>query len=151
MDKHISTHQYEIIVNSSPLAVWQALTEGEQTQKYYFGCRVESDWQRGSACRYYGPGGSVDLDGEIIEIEPQRHLLTTFDPKWFPPVEDAQPSTLNWQIIPVGPTTEVKLIHADIDDATFEAGQMHLGWVYCLSSLKSLLETGEPLPNIFAS
>jgi len=93
----------------------------------------------------------VDLDGEIIEIEPQRHLLTTFDPKWFPPVEDAQPSTLNWQIIPVGPTTEVKLIHADIDDATFEAGQMHLGWVYCLSSLKSLLETGEPLPNIFAS
>lgn len=151
MSQNTSTHEYEIVVRSTPEAIWQALTTGEQTQKYYFGCRVESDWRVGSACRYYGPKGSVDLDGEVIEIEPQQRLLTTFKPKWFPQLEGSQPSTLAWEIIPMGPASEVKLTHANIDDATFEAGQMHMGWVYCLSSLKSLLETGEGLPDIFAS
>jgi uncharacterized protein YndB with AHSA1/START domain len=151
MSQNTSTHEYEIVVLSTPEAVWQALTNGEQTQKYYFGCRVESDWQVGSSCRYYGPKGGVDLDGEIIEIEPQQRLLTTFKPMWFPQKEGEKPSTLTWQIIPLGPTSQIKLTHSDVDDAAFEAGRMHMGWVYCLSSLKTLLETGESLPNIFAS
>jgi hypothetical protein len=47
--------------------------------------------------------------------------------------------------------TLVKLTHANIDDASFNAGQMHTGWLYCLAGLKSLLETGEGLPDLFAS
>lgn len=146
----MGTHTYEIIVRSTPEQIWQALTDGNLTQRYYFNTRVESDWKTGSAIRYRGPSGSIDLDGEILEIDPQSRLTTTFKPNWIPN-GGGTPSKLTWQIQSMGPVSNITLIHSDIDDATFEAGQMHMGWVYGLSSLKSLLETGEGLPDIFAS
>lgn len=143
-------HVYEIFIRSTPERIWQALTDGDLTQKYYFDCRVESDWKPGSTCSYYNPKGTVDLEGEVLEIEPQSRLVTTFKQKWFPQPEE-KASTLKWEIQPMQVVSQVKLTHADIDDASFEAGQMHMGWLYCLSSLKSMLETGEGLPDIFAS
>src|SRR6266700_2174805 len=134
MSQNTSSHVYEIVIRSTPEHIWQALTDGGITQKYYFNCRVESDWKQGSPVRYYGPKGTVDLDGEIIEIVPQQRLVTTFKPKWFPQTTE-HPSTLSWEIQPMQVVTQVKLTHSDIDDASFEAGQMHLGWIYCLSSL----------------
>jgi len=143
-------HQYEIFIRSDPERVWRALTDGELTQKYYFNTRVESDWQVGSPVRYYGPKGGVDLEGEILEIEPGNRLVMTFNPKWLPdPVAD--PSTLRWEVTALAGISQVTLVHSDVDEASFEAGQMHLGWVYGLSSLKSLLEVGDGLPDIFAS
>ena len=150
MTQGSSTHVYEIFIRATPDRIWQALTDGTLTQKYYFNTRVESDWQPGSSLLYHGPRGTVDLDGKILEIAPGERLVTTFEPKWFPQT-DSTPSTLAWEIQDMHVVTQVKLTHADIDDASFEAGQMHLGWVYCLSGLKRLLETGEGLPDIFAS
>ncbi|MBV9689942.1 MAG: SRPBCC family protein [Ktedonobacteraceae bacterium] len=150
MSQATTSHVYEIFIRSTPERIWQALTDGDLTQKYYFGCRVESDWKVGSTCNYYGPKGTIDLEGKIVEIEPQQRLVTTFEPKWFPPSEE-KPSILTWEIQPMQVVSQVKLTHAEIDDASFEAGQLHMGWLYCLSSLKSLLETGEGLPDIFAS
>jgi uncharacterized protein YndB with AHSA1/START domain len=150
MSQETATHVYETFIRTSPDRIWQALTDGDLTRQYYFNTQVESDWNLGSTLRYHGPRGTVDLDGQILEIETANRLVTTFEPKWFPQT-DAAPSTLSWEIQPMGPVTGVKLTHANIDNASFEAGQMHLGWVYCLSGLKSLLETGEGLPDIFAS
>lgn len=81
------SHVYETVVRAMPEQVWQALTTPDLTQKYYFGCRVESDWQEGSPCRYYGAQGAVNLDGKILEITPQQRLVTTFEPKWVPQME----------------------------------------------------------------
>lgn len=50
----------------------------------------------------------------------------------------------------MGETSLIRLTHADIDDATFEAGRMHMGWVFTVSALKTLLETGNALPSMFA-
>ncbi|GAB4199877.1 MAG: SRPBCC domain-containing protein [Roseiflexaceae bacterium] len=142
----MADHTYETIVLSTPEQVWNALTDGELTQQYYFGTRVESDWTKGSPVRYYGYDGQIALDGEILEIEPAQRLVTTFVPNWVP---GAGSSQLSWEIQSLGPVSHIKLVHSGIDDATFEAGQMHLGWVFGLASLKSLLENGQALPNIF--
>ncbi len=147
----LPTHVYEIVIRATPERTWQALTEGDLTQKYYFNTRVESDWKPGSPVRYYGPKGTVDLEGEVLEFEPQRRLVTTFKPMWAPDIQGSQPSTVGWDIQPIRDLSHVKLTHAGVDEASFQAGQMHLGWVYSLSSLKSLLETGEGLPDIFAA
>ncbi len=148
MSTNTSDHVYEIIVRTSPESVWKALTDSEETQKYYFHTRVESDWTVGSPYRGYDQQGGVSSEGEIVEIEPQSHLKTTFKPMWIP-TNGSEPSTVSWDLQPLGPTTLLKLTHAGIDNATFEAAQMGAGWVYVLSSLKSLLETDEALPDIF--
>jgi len=148
MSTSTADHVYEIIVRSEPEAIWKALTDGEETQKYFFHTRVESDWKVGSPYRSYDQEGGISSDGQIVEIEPQSHLKTTFVPAWLP-ANDGTPSTLSWDVQSLGAATLLKLTHADIDDATFEEGQMGPGWVYILSSLKSLLETNEALPDLF--
>lgn len=32
--------------------LWEALTVGEMTEKYFFGSKIESDWQVGSSISY---------------------------------------------------------------------------------------------------
>jgi uncharacterized protein YndB with AHSA1/START domain len=140
-----TSHVYEIIIDATPETVWKAITDGEQTQKYYFDGRVESDWKAGSTYHYYGPDGSVISDGNIVEIEAQSHLKTTWRPAW---LGDAPASTVIWDVQSVGPVTLLKLTHTDVDDATFEEAQFHVGWIFVISSMKSLLETGKALPSI---
>ena len=150
MSTNISDHSYEIIVNSSPESAGKALTDGEVTQKYYFNTRIESDWVVGSVVRSYNQQGGISSEGEILEIELQSHLKATFKPLWLPS-NGSEPSTVSWDLQPLGALTLLKLTHGGIEDATFEAGQMHIGWVYILSSLKSLLETDKalPVPEVF--
>jgi len=142
MIRNETKHTYEILIGSTPENVWKAITDGELTQKYYYGTRVESDWKAGSTFHYYKSDGSVSSDGKILEIEPQSHLKTLWKPVWLGNVS----STVTWDLQPMGETTLLKLTHSDIDDATFEDAEFHVGWIYVLSSMKSLLETGKGLP-----
>jgi uncharacterized protein YndB with AHSA1/START domain len=148
MSNNTAEHVYEIIVRSTLKDVWRALTDSKMTQQYYFNTRVESDWKPGSAFRYYNQEGGLSSEGTILEITPQSHLKTTWKPAW---LGDSQPSTISWDVQSLGSSTLLKLTQTDIDDATFESAQMGIGWVFVLSSLKSLLETGEALavPEIF--
>lgn len=140
-----TSRTYEIIVRATPDRVWQALTEGNLTRQYYFGASAESDWRRGSAVVHRAPDGTILQEGEVLEADPPRRLVTTFKPTWAPAVAGAAPSTVSWEIEPMGEGSKLTLTHAGFDQPSFEAGNMHLGWVQTLSSLKSLLETGQPL------
>lgn len=146
----MADHSYEVIVQSTPENVWKALTDSDLTEQYYFGSRYETDWKAGSTYRAVDHEGNVSGEGEILAAEENSVLKTTFKPLW---LEGGEPSTLTWELTPLSDLTLIKLTQSNIDDETFEAAQMHIGWVYILSSLKSLLETGKalPVPEIFAS
>jgi uncharacterized protein YndB with AHSA1/START domain len=148
MSASTASHVYETFVRCTPEQAWKAIVDGEQTQKYFFGSRVESDWKAGSAISYIDPSGGPTSSGTILELETKSHIKSTWLPGW---LADSQPSTVSWDVESVGSSTLLKLTHTDIDDATFESAQMGVGWVFILSSLKSLLETGEalPVPDIF--
>src|SRR5437588_2056269 len=108
MSTNTSNHAYEIIVRDTPENVWKALTDGEFTQKYYFNTRIESDWAVGSVVRHYNEEGALSSEGKILEIRPQSHLKTTFEPAWLPSTGNG-PSTLSWDLQPLGSTTLLKL------------------------------------------
>lgn len=148
MSASTAKHVYETFVRCTPEQAWKAIIDGEQTQQYFFGGRVESDWKVGSAINYVDPSGNLTSSGAILEVEPQAHLKSTWKPGW---LADAQPSVVSWDVQSMDSSTLVTLTHTDIDDALFESAQMGAGWVFVLSSLKSLLETGEalPVPGIF--
>ena len=44
---------------------------------------------------------SLQLDGEILEIDPPRRLVTTFSAVWSPDVAADQPSLFTWEIEPM--------------------------------------------------
>ena len=51
---------YTTYIETSVEKLWQALTDGDFTERYWFGHRVTSDWQVGSAYKFATPDHSVE-------------------------------------------------------------------------------------------
>ena len=139
------SHVYQLFIRTTPQQLWQALTDGKLSQQYFFQTRVESTWEPGSSYRYINPSGEVELEGEIIEIEPPRKLVTTFKPVWQQQLAENVPSTVTWEIVQMGDVCKLSLIHEGIDPETFVSAGLDTGLSQVLSGLKTLLETGQPL------
>ena len=142
---------YDTYIATTPEKLWEALTSSDFTEKYFFGSKIQSDWQEGSTVTYSRDGQVTD-HGKILKCEPHRLLSFTWNY-----VEDKtareQPSRVTFLLKPMGSTVKLTLKHdnllpADLVDRedTFEG--LNNGWPAILSNLKSLLETGNTLPAI---
>lgn len=56
-------------------------------------------------------------------------------------------STVTFRIEPSGDTVKLTVVHGDLDPDGLMKGMIAEGWPALISSLKSLLETGEELPE----
>jgi uncharacterized protein YndB with AHSA1/START domain/DNA-binding transcriptional ArsR family regulator len=145
------SHVFEIYIRATPERVWQALVDGDVTQGYYFGCRVESAWTPGSRYRLVDAAGATLVAGENLEVDPPHRLVQTFDILGGTGVSEdgrARPSTVIWEIErmgDVGETCKLTLVHEGLDPASARGKEIDVGWARILSGLKTLLETGEPL------
>ncbi len=134
---------YEIVIQASPEAIWDALTSSETSPLYYFETIVKSDWQPGAAYTYSKPDGFEMITGKILEIDPPHKLVQTFQAMW--PEGLALPETkVTWTITDIGGACHLRLVHEGLPDVPLSNGLMS-GWATILSALKTLLETGEPL------
>src|SRR4030081_896183 len=135
-----------VYIAATPEKVWQALTSAEFSRKYFFGNAVEVDLRVGGAYIVRTPDGSLHISGEVIECDPPRKLTVTFNVNWPMLIEKLGPTLVTYEIEPAGNAVRLTLTKAHdrpLDDDILEGGRQ--GWPAILSSLKSLLETGEPL------
>jgi uncharacterized protein YndB with AHSA1/START domain/DNA-binding transcriptional ArsR family regulator len=137
-------HVFQVYIRTTPDQLWQAITEPSFTTRYFRRSRVESGWQPGERMSYW-IDGDVVVDGQVLELEPPRRLVTTWSFRRDPELRADPPSRVTWEIEPVGDTCRLTLVHDDfpVETNTFKA--VGSGWPMILSSLKSLLETGEGL------
>src|ERR1700710_3087728 len=137
---------YTIYIASTPEKVWEALTTAEFSRRYFFGNAVEVDLRVGGAYIVRTPDGSLHISGEVIECEPPKKLTVTFNVNWPALIEKLGPTLVTYEIEPAGDAVRLTLTEAHdrtIDDDILSGGRQ--GWPAILSSLKSLLETGEAL------
>ena len=137
---------YTIYIASTPEKVWEALTSGEFSRKYFFGNAVEVDLRVGGAYVVRTPDGAVHISGEVAECIPYRKLTFTFNVNWPALIEKLGPTLVSYDIEPAGDATKLTMTESHdrpLDDDILSGGRQ--GWPAILSSLKSLLETGEPL------
>jgi uncharacterized protein YndB with AHSA1/START domain len=137
-------HVFQVYIRATPERLWQAITDPAMTSIYYFGSLIESDFKVGSPLRYKQADGSVDIDGEVLEVDPPRRLVHSFTTRW--EQNDDPPTTVTWEITPMGSETcLLEMTHAGFtaENATYES--VKGGWPMILSGLKTLVETGEPL------
>lgn len=137
---------YTIYIASTPEKVWQALTSAEFSRKYFFGNSVEVDLKVGGAYIVRTPDGAVHISGEVVECDPQRKLAVTFNVNWPELIEKLGPTLVTYEIEPADDAVRLTLTESHdrpLDDDILAGGRQ--GWPAILSSLKSLLETGEPL------
>jgi uncharacterized protein YndB with AHSA1/START domain len=137
---------YTIYIASTPEKVWQALTSAEFSKKYFFGNAVEVELRVGGAYIVRTPDGAVHISGEVIECDPPRKLMVTFNVNWPALVEKLGPTLVTWEIEPAGKAVKLTLLQSHdrpLSDDILSGGRQ--GWPAILSSLKSLLETGNAM------
>jgi uncharacterized protein YndB with AHSA1/START domain len=69
---------YVTYVATTVEKLWQALTDGEFTRRYWGGRRIASDWQVGSPVKHVREDGGVDWQGEVLQSERPRLLSIPF-------------------------------------------------------------------------
>ena len=137
---------YVTYINTTPEKLWEALTDGEFTRRYWGGRRIQSDWNVGSPVQHVRGDGGIDWNGEVLQAQPPRLLSYTFHMRISAQHQGERPSRVTFELQPIGSVVKLTLIHDDLesDSATFETTRH--GWPAIMSSLKSLLEIGSPLP-----
>jgi uncharacterized protein YndB with AHSA1/START domain/DNA-binding transcriptional ArsR family regulator len=134
---------FEIYIKTTPERLWEAITDPKLRAKYSFGVETHSDWTPGSSYKSGVPGVVDIAEGENVEVDPPRRLVQTFTALWSDEVKAAGASRVTWEIIPVGDSCQLTVIHDQLPaDANPE---LYGGWPMILSGLKTLLETGELL------
>jgi len=138
---------YVTYIAAKPEQVWQALTSGEFTKQYFFGRRMESDWKVGSPWTLWMEDGRVDCQGKVLESDPPRRLSMTWHVEWMEEFRRLPPGVVTFQLDALGDVVRLTVMeshHESIDEKYKEGGRR--GWPVILCGLKSLLETGRPLP-----
>ena len=120
---------YVTYIETTPDRLWWALTDRDFIQSYWMDCELISDWKVGSPMtmkRY----GEIKNECVILESDPPRRLSYSWHSVFDPEMKKETPSRVTYTLEPQGKV--VKLISS--------------GWPMVLSNLKSILETGKPLP-----
>jgi uncharacterized protein YndB with AHSA1/START domain len=144
------TQVYQVFIRSTPERIWQAITDPEFTRKYFYGTSVELKLVAGSEYQSFGPDhSSVWIEGEVLEVDPPKRLhswLALFDPEQ----GKEEPSRVTWEIEDSGEgMCLLTVVHDRLEGAPKTAQSVSgRGWMYVLSGLKTLLETGDSLPAL---
>jgi len=146
---HDISFAYETYICATPERVWQALTDGDLTAKYSFGSRVRSSWRPGDEIAFVGPDGTTCMsEGTITEAIPGRRLVYRARLLYDPELAKDAPVRLTWEITPFSDISKVVMTHDEFTGETATYCAVTSAVPLMLSSLKSLLETGEPLVAI---
>ena len=136
---------YVTYIRATPQRVWDALTRGDDTKRYFFGFRIESEWRTGAKWALNDEKGVHD-EGEVLECDPPRRLKISWNVRAFEDARDLPPAYITYEIEPLGETVRLTMTQHQpkpIPRKYYEGGKQ--GWPMILSSLKSFVETGEPL------
>ena len=129
------TFVYVTYIASTREKVWDALTNPEFTRQYWNGRLVESDWRVGSpvTIRHDYDDETDSLGGMVLDADRPRRLSF-----------GTPPSTVTFELADHNEVVKLTVIHAGLDEAGVLA--VSGGWSFILSNLKTLLESGTPLP-----
>jgi len=163
----MTTQVYRVYIKAAPEAIWDAITKPEWTQRYGYTGLVDYDLRPGGHYRVrptpeFRAGAEargnqlpeVIIEGEVLEADPPRKLVTTFH-MMMDPQTAAEPATrITHEIKDTGNgVCSLTLTHelegapvlAAIISGAYEDEGAGGGHAWVLSDLKSLLETGKPL------
>ncbi len=144
-----ATQVYQVYIRASQEQVWDAITRPELVARFFFGAQVEATYEVGSRIRSWSPDRTQQWgDNTVLECDPPRRLVHTWRSLYDPEMAAEPESRVTWEIeaLPQG-FSRLTVTHDRLDASPRTAASVR-GWSYIVSSLKSLLETGEPLPSL---
>ncbi len=134
---------YVTYIETSAEKLWQALTDPDFTERYWFGHRVSSEWKPGT--RYsFAKQGANSIEGEVIAADPPKRLVYSWN-SCSPSDRQEGTSKVTFDLEPRGKVVKLTVIHDELNEAGVTFRNISGGWPMVIASLKSLLETGRGL------
>ncbi|MEO5915052.1 MAG: SRPBCC domain-containing protein [Luteolibacter sp.] len=133
---------YTLFIAKPAQDVWNALTRKEMIDRYYMAPLATLELKKGGKIAY-GTKDSELISGIITEIDEPKKLSHTFH---FAGSEDPD-TTVTYEIKAIGDAMcSLRITHSGfaIENQTY--ADISGGWPGIASSLKTVLETGKPLP-----
>ena len=128
---------YVTHIRTTPAKLWEALTNPDFIQQYFFGRRNTSTWQVGDPIESRSPEGELEWQGKILKSVPEQEIVFTFDH-----LTDEPPSTVHFKLEPMGEQVQLTIIHEDFQEVSAIRDRVSNGWPKIIEGIKSLLETG---------
>jgi uncharacterized protein YndB with AHSA1/START domain len=149
MGREMTSFLYVTYIRSTPDKVFEAITRPEIARRYW-GHENVSDWKPGSRWEHVraNDARTVELVGEVIESAPPSRLVIS----WANASQASDPeaySRVTFDIEEYDEMVRLTVTHDDLEVGSGMAKGVTRGWPAVLSSLKSLLETGDGL-DVFA-
>ena len=150
--------RYVTYIATTPDQLWTALTDPSFTKRYW-GAELISDWQPGSHITWTYGGAMMDGEGQVVleaqppqrlsytwhQITPEFIAVTGADAEWVAAASAERLSRVTFEIEPAGTLVKLTVVHDDFDADSVILPGITEGWPAIFASLKTLLETGEPL------
>lgn len=131
---------YVIYIEAPMQRVWDALTRGEHT-RHFWSRYVQSEWTVGARVEFLRADQSrLSHDGIVLEIDPPRRLVMTFDVTAEGMPEP--PSRVTYDLSDNHGATKLTVTHEDFPPGSAVLKGISQGWPAILSSLKTYLERG---------
>jgi DNA-binding transcriptional ArsR family regulator/uncharacterized protein YndB with AHSA1/START domain len=147
---------YTTYIRTTPERLWQALTDPSFTRRWWQ-TAFETDWAVGSPMTWDNNGIIIaDPEQVVLESDPYRRLAYTWhtftsefkermDDELVAKLAGERRSRVAFDIEPVGEMAKLTVVHDELGSTA--ATMVRNGWPIFLSSLKTLLETGEALAS----
>ena len=138
------TFAYVTYIATTPEKLWEALTEPDITEKFWFGYRISSAWTVGARYTARAPGGKVLEHGIVLACDLSRRVTYTWSPQ-YDIAQGERPSRVSFDLLPFKGQVQLTVVADDFDEGSKIYEIICDGWPKVLSSLKSYLETGTGL------
>lgn len=135
---------YTTYIKTTPDKLWHALTDREFAHRYWMDCYLTSDWKVGSRMTMER-GGELKNECEILESDPLRKLSYSWRSVFDPDMKKELPSQVTYLIEQHGDIVKFTVVHEGFAKDSKTLPSVSFGWPMVLASLKSILETGQPL------
>ena len=148
-------HDFEmtIYIKADPLVVWEAITGDEGSRAVMFGSVIRGELEPGGRYEYVGPGEGgtevVHVYGDVLEADPGVVLQLTEHPGPIYRENHAElTSRMTWRFEQAGVgLTRLTFTNDEWSEQHPAQADAAERWPRVLSSLKSLIETGEAIPQ----
>lgn len=143
----VPAYVYTTYIHATPEHVWDSLTDPDATARFWGHAQV-STWTVGARVDHVRVDGSgiSDVVGTILEADRPRLLAFSFDDPASFDDPTFRPSVVTFRIEAYRDIVKLTVTHAHLRTLT-ELDTIGHGWPTVLSNLKTLLETGDPLPQ----
>jgi uncharacterized protein YndB with AHSA1/START domain len=107
---------------------------------------LQSDWAVGASIKHHKADGTVELRGEVLQYDPPKVLTYTFNDCGGHGGTPEKPTRVTFEIAVAFGVTKLTVTHDGFEPESKLFLGISDGWPAILSSLKTLLESGTPLP-----